>query len=552
MISSSTYSLEFRALSKTSIHFWSSDWGNEWAPHCVSAESILNIAVTTGRSSKGHHPFIIIEDGSQAHFMAIAWSGNWRITCTPIENQISIHIETDCIKTEILQKTVSIGGINSGMKEFVTSFRALDLHKKPKLLTEWNSWWPYEDSDINETVFLANAIRAKDAGIEVAVLDAGWFGPSLVNSQWHQLRGDWDQRNFQRFPSGIRNLAQAVRAMGIEFGIWLEVEALGEDAHLAQTHSNFIAQRDGRNLGYICLANPDAFLWACTVSKNLVDECEATWIKMDFNVDPGAGCNRADHGHNSTLGLNEHIHNLYALLDILKRDYPDLTIENCSSGGLRWDIAMATHVDLGFTSDPDWPEHSLSCFWASSLFFPPEKLLGWCDSQWRGDHPNQQFSAIDSADTDLEFALSITLLGGFGISARLPDFTEGKLELLQDYVNIYKSFFRPRFQDSAFINHLTPQPARELKGCRTVAFAIESVNHDPLLTIYQLDGATRLNIIEYLPPKPEAYYRISNLVNGTIIHHSHQGVLVFQNTLLDNTSILLEFEEISGESPQGI
>lgn len=545
MISKCEYSIGFGDISKASTHYWASDWGNEWSPRELSATASLDIAVTSGRSSKGHHPFIIIEDGNQAHFLAVAWSGNWRITCTPSNNQVLISVESDCTTTNIFTKTVFSGGVDMAMREFIDGFRAEDPHKKPKLLTEWNSWWPYEDADINEGLLLANAVRAKSAGIEVVVLDAGWFGPSIENSHWHQLRGDWDERNEKRFPSGLKKIGQSVRNLGIEFGIWLEVEALGKNAELAKTHPNFIAQRDGQILGYVCLANPDAFAWACALSKNLIAECGATWIKMDFNVDPGAGCNRGDHGHEPSLGLHNHLNNLYSLLDLLKVDHPDITVENCSSGGLRWDMAIAAHVDFGFSSDPDWPEHALSCFWASSLFFPAEKLLGWCDSQWRGEHPHQNFTAIDSSDSDLEFALSITLLGGFGISARLPEFSDKKMSILTDYVSIYKKYFRPRFQDGAYIKHLSAQPERESKGCRTVAFAIESQGHGPIITIYQLDGVMRLASIEYLPPKPDVFYKITNIISGEVLNPSHQGVIIFHNTLSDNSSMILGFEEIN-------
>lgn len=461
----------------------------------------------------------------------------------PLDNQISITVESDCTRTNIYTKTVFSGGMDRAMREFIDGFRAVDLHKKPKLLTEWNSWWPYEDRDIDEDVLLANTALAKRAGIEVVVLDAGWFGPSLEDSHWHHLRGDWEERNVERFPSGLKKIGQAVRDLGIGFGIWLEVEALGKNAELAKTRPDFIAQRDGQNLGYVCLANPDAFAWACALSKNLIEECGATWIKMDFNVDPGAGCNRADHGHEPTLGLHDHLNNLYSLLDLLKIDYPELTVENCSSGGLRWDMAMAAHVDFGFSSDPDWPEHSLSCFWASSLFFPAEKLLGWCDSQWRGKHPYQNFTALNSSDSDLEFALSITLLGGFGISARLPEFSEKKMSILADYVSIYKKHFRPRFQDGAYIKHLSAQPEHESKGCRTVAFAIETPSRGPIIAIYQLEGPMRLPSIEYVPPKPDAFYTITNIISGEVLNPSHQGTLIIHNTLSDNSSLLLGFEE---------
>lgn len=528
----------------TSIHYWSSDWGPEWSPHIVSATSSVEIAVTAGRSSKGHHPFVIIEDGNQAHFLAVAWSGNWRILCQPLSTKIFICVESDCRTTNIITKSVLAGGIDRAMRKFIAEFRSLVSHTTPKLITEWNSWWPYEDIHINEGVLLANAERAQSAGIEVVVLDAGWFGLPSRHSYWYQLRGGWDHRNAERFPSGLKRIGEAIRNLGIEFGIWLEVEALGESSQLAQTRPDFAAQRSGQNLGYVCLANPDAREWAHSIARNLINECGATWLKMDFNVDPGAGCNRSDHGHEPVFGLSDHLHNLYQLFDFLKVDFPDLTIESCSSGGLRWDLAIAAHVDFGFSSDPDWPEHALSCFWASSLFFPAEKLLGWCDSQWCGEHAHQDFTALGSSDLDLEFALSITLLGGFGISARLDEFSDDKLRIVAHYVNIYMSHFRPRYQCNAFIKHLSPQPQRESKGCRTVMFAIENQVHAPLLTIYQLEGRLRLPFIEYLPPKRGAIYRISNLISGEVLHQAHQGTLSFQNRLSDNSSVILGFEEI--------
>ncbi len=75
-------------------------------------------------------------------------------------------------------------------------------------------------------------------------------------------------------------------------------------------------------------------------------------------------------------------------------------------------------------------------------------------------------------------------------------------------------------------------------------FAIENQVHAPLLTIYQLEGRLRLPFIEYLPPKPEAIYRISNLVSGEVLHQAHQGTLSFQNRLSDNPSVILGFEEV--------
>lgn len=535
---------QFKNLSLTRIHYWSSDWGSEWQPHCVNATSNVEIAVTSGRSSKGYHPFIIVEDGERAYFLAVAWSGNWRITTFCSSKTLKIYVDSDCNDLQVITSCVESGGIAECTKDFISKFRTIDSSAKPKLLTEWNSWWPYEDIEINEEVFLSNAVIAKKAGIEVALLDAGWFGPSHIESHWHDVRGDWGERNTERFPSGLSHIAQNIRDLGMEFGIWLEIEAIGKKAQILIEHPDFMAQYDGNDLGYLCLANPKALTWAENVSQNLIEECNAAWIKMDFNIDPGPGCNRNDHGHPSLLGLNNHLLGLYQLLDSIKLKNPDLIVENCSSGGLRWDLAMAQHVDFGFSSDTDWPEHALSCFWASSLFFPVEKLLGWCDSQWRGEHPNQSFNAIESSDSDLEFALSIALLGGFGISARLPDFSIGRQIILQEYVSIYKKEFRPRFQSNAFVKHLTPQPELYSQGCRSIAFAIEADAFNPIIIIYQLDHKNLSHTIEYTPPSTLAHYKIINARNGEVLCESHQGIFTFINVLAENTSLILLFKEI--------
>lgn len=535
----------FDDLARTVIHYWTSDWGSEWTPCKQGATTPLDIAVTAGRSSKGHHPFIIIENGQRVFFLGVAWSGNWHITINPSGSQLDITVDSDCEDLKVFTTSVESGGVDLAMQKFITNFRKLDSHQLPKLQTEWNSWWPYEDAEINEAILLENAAIAQLSGIETVVLDAGWFGPSQRDSFWHHLRGDWDIRNLERFPSGLEKIGELIRALGLEFGIWLEVEALGENAQLAIDRPEFIARRDGKALGFLCLGNPAALAWAIRTAQDLIDECKATWIKLDFNVDPGSGCNRDDHVHQSELGLNGHIIGLYQLLDTLTKNNPNLTIENCSSGGLRWDLGMAQHVDYGFASDPDWPEHALASFWAASLFFPVEKLLGWCDSQWRGDHPHQLFKASTSPDSDLEFSLAITLLGGFGISARLPEFSIEKRRLLAEFVQLYKSEFRPRYQAKAFVRHLSAQPERELAGCRTVAFAIESEDFDPLVTIYQLVGKNRLPQIRYAPPNSLAHYRVRDLRSQEIVMEASKGEFVFVNNLLDNTARMLIFEKVS-------
>ncbi len=205
--------------------------------------------MTAGRSSKGYHPFVIIEDGNQAHFLAVAWSGKWRILCQPLSTKIFICVESDCRTTNIITKTVLAGGIDRAMREFIAEFLSLVSHTTPKLITEWKSWWPYEDIHINEGVLLANAERAQTAGIEVVVLDAGWFGLPSRHSYWYQLRGDWDHTNAERFPSGLKRIGEAIRnwASNLEYGLRLKPL---ENVRSSHKHDRTLLLKEvGRTLG---------------------------------------------------------------------------------------------------------------------------------------------------------------------------------------------------------------------------------------------------------------------------------------------------------------
>lgn len=537
----------FPDLSATRIHYWSSDWGTEWMPHTQIANQPLDIAVEAGRSSKGYHPFLIVEDGERSYILAIMWSGNWSLKTLVTENSLTVSIDSDNPSLDVLTHSSNHGGMDGASHALITSFRAIDTrHSHPRLKLEWNSWWPYEDSGVNERVIINNAKVAKEIGLEVAVLDAGWFGTSDSASHWYDFRGDWNEVNSARFPHGLASLGDAVRSQGIDFGIWIEIEALGVKSKIGSEHPEFMAKRDGKDLGYLCFGNPEGYEWATVQIQHLIETCKATWVKIDFNLDPKAGCNRDDHGHPHDHGLTTHINNLYQFLDELQKRNPDLTIESCSSGGLRWDLGIAQHVDLGFTSDPDWPEHALSTFWASSLFFPPEKLLGWCDSEWMGDHAHQDFKIADQDSRRLEFLLAATLLGAFGLSQKLSDFNTQQLEISRKFIAIYRDEFRPRYQDQSFIRRLSAQPLRGNEGARTVGFALESDHFEPILLIYQLPGATAANPIAYRPTDNASKYRAVNLVTGEEIFPTQLDDFKFEVSPIDYSYLLVKFEKIDG------
>ena len=162
---------------------------------------------------------------------------------------------------------------------------------------EWNHWWSYEDHSINEDVFRANVDVAAGLGIEVCTLDAGWFGPTDPDLHWYDYRGDWHLVNAVRFPSGLRDsvgvcpparhaLRPVVRNRGAR-----AARRAGRAASRVRRNTR------GRALGYVCFGNSAVRQWALATLERLIENYRLDWIKLDFNLDPGAGCNRTDHGH---------------------------------------------------------------------------------------------------------------------------------------------------------------------------------------------------------------------------------------------------------------
>jgi alpha-galactosidase len=381
------------------------------------------------------------------------------------------------------------------------------------LPVEWNHWWGYEDRSVNEEVFLKNVEIAATIGVELCTLDASWFGPGDPTSDWYAYRGAWDSIHTARFPRGLRPLADRVHALGMKFGLWCEVEALGSRSRLAETHPEFAAERAGERLGYVCLGNPAARDWAYETLVRLVTQHDADWIKLDFNLDPGAGCDRTDHGHGAGDGLYEHYLGLYETLGRFRRSHPDVVLESCSSGGLRVDLGMLRQTHLTFLSDPDWPEHSLQVFWGASTFLAPEVLLHWSFSPWLHEHPHQRFDPSDPALTErrLDFYLRVAMLHAFGFSQRLPDLPDWIRRRLAFHARLYRKLVR-QYISSARMYRLSDHPVGTWQDQRWVAFQYAMPGGDEhLVFVFRLRGAGGEARVRLAALQPDATYELDSI-----------------------------------------
>ncbi|GGD85709.1 alpha-galactosidase [Paenibacillus nasutitermitis] len=514
------------------LMYYTSDWGQEFESIREKLEQDVVIETRHGRSSKGQHPWFALyrEDGGILAGSAM-WSGNWQFrferladggyavsgglsewefakVLQPGETVESVHVALG-LGTSGNLNTVSVDFAKVGRAFWYPS----NLLSK-RLPVEWNHWWPYNDVLIDEQVFKDNVDAAAELGVEVCTLDAGWFGPSDPSTHWFDYRGDWDLVNTVRFPGGIRALSDYVHDKGMMFGLWCEIEALGQHARLAERHPEFVASRGSERLGYVCMGSPEAQEWAYEVLDRIITSYNCDWIKLDFNLDPGAGCSRTDHGHGAGDGLYAHYSGYYAVLERIRATHPEVVLENCASGGLRIDLGLMKQSHNVFLSDPDWPEHSLQLFWGASTMLAPDVCLHWGYSDWMSDENGKHaFQNFDPLDPDmkahqLDYYIRTGMLGGYGMSQKLPDLPQWVRERFAWNIRLYKEHIR-RFVGAGDVRRLTDQPKREGRGDRFAAFQYSIASGDEhLLLVFRLHGAEPSRHIRLAQLDADRFYRL--------------------------------------------
>lgn len=508
------------------VESFASAWGDEFRPKIATTQHDSFFGVRTGRSSHGESPIVyfVRESDGCTVIVSPAWSGNWHIDVLAgglISAGISTwNLNLDLAPNEIVHapsvivaagesKEVAQRNLQSAIREnWIPRTPASDA-----IPVEWNHWWPYEDVEVTQDVIIENAKLAENMAIDSIVVDAGWFGESKLDTNWTDLRGDWSSVNLARFPDGLRKLGESISAMGMAPGIWIELEAVGAKSELRKNMPEAMARDDSGLrpdpsyrvntvsldpndpgfLGYVCLGSPAGWAHSYNSVKSVLSQMQARWLKMDFNIDPGFGCTRTDHGHGAGDGLLRHYEGLYKLLDQIRADFPDLVLEACSSGGLRVDLGLAKHVHCFFLSDPDYTEHHLQVLWGAAHMLPPLAILHWPWSWWRGDY---EPSKLDWNNLDVEsfdVIMRAAMFHRLGISYPLPKLPKRILERLSFHLEVFRDFVAPVLPTANLIS-LTESPLRGNRGQRNSAWQLTS----------NLNSADEVHLVMSLKLEPSA------------------------------------------------
>jgi alpha-galactosidase len=343
----------------------------------------------------------------------------------------------------------------SGLDELAGRFhawlRARPGHPRSPRPVTLNVWEAvYFRHDLAKLTRLADL--AAEAGAERFVLDDGWFRGRRDD---HAGLGDW-YVDETVWPGGLHPLAEHVRKLGMEFGLWVEPEMVNPNSDLARSHPEWIMATgdrmppESRHQQVLDLGHPEAYAYILERLDALVTEYALTYLKWDHNRD------LVEAGHSPTGRAGVHAQTLavYRLLDELRARHPGLEIESCSSGGGRVDLGILERTDRVWTSDCiDALERQRIQRW-TGLLLPPELM---------GSHVGDHRAHSTGRTHGLEFRAGTALFGHFGVEWDLTRASEEDRAALADWIRLHKEL-RPLLHTGTVVRGDHPDEALWVHG----------------------------------------------------------------------------------------
>jgi alpha-galactosidase len=318
-----------------------------------------------------------------------------------------------------------LGEMSRKLHRWARDFGMRDGHKPRAILL--NNWEATGfDFDFNR---IANLFPpAKDLGVELFLLDDGWFGNKYPRVNDHAGLGDW-QPNKSRLPAGLAPLAAAAMKTGLRFGIWMEPEMVNPKSELFEQHPDWVIRQPKRELELqrnqlvLDLTRPEVQQFEFVSISNILSVPDITYAKWDCNrylTQPGSSYLAPD--RQSHLWI-DYVHALYALMDKTAKQFPNTELMLCSGGGGRVDYGALKYFNEFWPSDNTDPTVRVLMQWDYSYFFPPMAIAAHV-THW-GNRP-------------MHFACSVAMSACLGMDLDLTKMSAPDKAICAGAVSAYK------------------------------------------------------------------------------------------------------------------
>ena len=298
---------------------------------------------------------------------------------------------------------------------------------RPILLNSWEAL----SFSIDEEKIKELATNASKLGVELFVLDDGWFGKR--NNDNAGL-GDWTV-NKEKFPNGLNEIIEYINKLGMDFGIWIEPEMVNKDSELYRSHPDWIIHDPNRKPSHtrnqytLDFSRDEVVDHIYNQIEKLLSDYNISYVKWDMNRYI-TECYSKDKGANlQGTVYHKYILNVYKLYDKLTTRFPNILFESCSSGGARFDPGMLYYAPQTWTSDNTDAMERIKIQYGSSLVYPLISM-----GSHVSESPNQQVFR----ETALETRANVAYFGNLGYELDVNNLWDVEKEEIKKQIQFYK------------------------------------------------------------------------------------------------------------------
>ncbi|GFZ31524.1 alpha-galactosidase [Clostridium zeae] len=405
-----------------------------------------------GSSSHEHNPFIAIisqdctEEKGEAYGLSLVYSGNFlaqaeinmykstrvSLGINPFDFSWLLEPDQDFQTPEVVM-VYSSDGLGAMSRTYHKLYRTRLCRgryrdkTRPILINNWEA--TYFDFDGEKLTDIAK--EGKKLGIELFVLDDGWFGKR--NSDDCSL-GDWIVDK-NKLPDGLKNLGDRINDLNMKFGLWFEPEMVSPDSDLYRAHPDWClhvperTRSTARTQLILDLSREDVCDYIIKVLSQVLSSAPISYVKWDMNrnmTEVGSKLLSADRQRETA---HRYILGLYKIMDKLTNEFTDILFEGCSGGGGRFDPGILYYMPQIWTSDDSDAVERLKIQYGTSILYPASTM---------GAHvsaiPNHQVGR----NTPLKMRGDVAMSGNFGYELDLTKFTENEKEEVKEQITQYK------------------------------------------------------------------------------------------------------------------
>lgn len=437
--------------------------------HRKLEQGIQAVSSARGNSSHNHNPFIALKRPNADEFQgealgfSLVYSGNFLAQVEVDTYDVSRvlmginpfgftwHLgEGEEFQTPEAVMVYSDKGMNGVSQTYHKLYRTRLARGewrdkvRPILINNWEATY----FDFTEDILVDIAKTAKEDGIELFVLDDGWFGTRCSDTSG---LGDW-YANTNRLPNGISGLSKKIEGLGMKFGLWFELEMVNKDSDLYRNHPEWVIKTPnrsvshGRNQYVLDFSNLEVVDYIYQMVDKILTESNISYIKWDMNRSITECYSAFLPAHRQGEVFHRYILGVYDLYERLINKHPYILFESCASGGGRFDAGMMYYAPQCWTSDDSDAVERIKIQYGTSYAYPISSM---------GAHvsitPNHQLFR----NTPLETRGNVAYFGAFGYELDLTKLSEEEHEIIKEQVQFVKKY-RELIQKGTFFRLQSP------------------------------------------------------------------------------------------------